>query len=218
MNKKTLFDVISPIMVGPSSSHTAGAIRLGLMARNIYSKPIEKVYFKLYNSFAQTGFGHGTQKGLFAGILGHSVSDMKIKNIFDLVKDVEYKFEYAEDLSRHPNSVDIEINDDMKISGESVGAGEIKITSINGFSVSISGNYHTILLMYKDKPGMISTVSNIIQSQNINIASLHCDRNEKGGTASMYIALDVQAPDNIVDIISKIDDVYFATQIRKLEV
>ncbi len=218
MNKKTLFDVISPIMVGPSSSHTAGAIRLGLMARNIYSKPIKKVYFKLYNSFAQTGFGHGTQKGLFAGILGHSVSDMKIKNIFDLVKDVEYKFEYAEDLSRHPNSVDIEINDDMKISGESVGAGEIKITSINGFSVSISGNYHTILLMYKDKPGMISTVSNIIQSQNINIASLHCDRNEKGGTASMYIALDVQAPDNIVDIISKIDDVYFATQIRKLEV
>ena len=205
-------------MVGPSSSHTAGAIRLGLMARNIYSKPIKKVYFKLYNSFAQTGFGHGTQKGLFAGILGHSVSDMKIKNIFDLVKDVEYKFEYAEDLSRHPNSVDIEINDDMKISGESVGAGEIKITSINGFSVSISGNYHTILLMYKDKPGMISTVSNIIQSQNINIASLHCDRNEKGGTASMYIALDVQAPDNIVDIISKIDDVYFATQIRKLEV
>lgn len=218
MNKKTLFDVISPIMVGPSSSHTAGAIRLGLMARNIYSKPIKKVYFKLYNSFAQTGFGHGTQKGLFAGILGHSVSDINIKNIFDIVKDVEYKFEYAEDLSRHPNSVDIKINDEMEISGESVGAGEIKITSINGFSASISGNYHTILLMYKDKPGMISTVSNIIQSQNINIASLHCDRNEKGGTASMYIALDVQAPDNIVDIISKIDDVYFATQIRKLEV
>ena len=218
MNKKTLFDVISPIMVGPSSSHTAGAIRLGLMARNIYSKPIKKVYFKLYNSFAQTGFGHGTQKGLFAGILGHSVSDINIKNIFDIVKDVEYKFEYAEDLSRHPNSVDIKINDEMEISGESVGAGEIKITSINGFSVSISGNYHTILLMYKDKPGMISTVSNIIQSQNINIASLHCDRNEKGGTASMYIALDVQAPDNIIDIISRIDDVYFATQIRKLEV
>ena len=218
MNKKTLFDVISPIMVGPSSSHTAGAIRLGLMARNIYSKPIKKVYFKLYNSFAQTGFGHGTQKGLFAGILGHSVSDINIKNIFDIVKDVEYKFEYAEDLSRHPNSVDIKINDEMEISGESVGAGEIKITSINGFSASISGNYHTILLMYKDKPGMISTVSNIIQSQNINIASLHCDRNEKGGTASMYIALDVQAPDNIIDIISRIDDVYFATQIRKLEV
>ncbi|MCR5265846.1 MAG: L-serine ammonia-lyase, iron-sulfur-dependent subunit beta [Cyanobacteria bacterium RUI128] len=218
MNKKTLFDVISPIMVGPSSSHTAGAIRLGLMARNIYSKPVKKVLFRLYNSFAQTGLGHGTQKGLLAGVLGYGVSDTNIKNIFDIVKDVEYEFEYADDLSRHPNSVDININDEMKISGESVGAGEIKITSINGFSVSISGNYHTILLMYKDKPGMISTVSNIIQSQNINIASLHCDRNEKGGTASMYIALDVEASDNIVNIISGIDDVYYTTQIRKLEV
>lgn len=217
MNNKTLFDVISPIMVGPSSSHTAGAIRLGLMARNIYSRPIKKVVFTLYNSFAQTGFGHGTQKGLFAGILGHSVSDIEIKNIFDLVKNVEYSFNYAEDLSRHPNSVDIIINDEMKISGNSIGAGEIKITEINGFSVSISGNYHTILLMYKDKPGMISTVSNIIQSQNINIASLHCDRNEKGGTASMYIALDVPASDTIIHLISDIDDVYYTTQIRKLD-
>lgn len=218
MNHKTLFDVISPIMVGPSSSHTAGAVRLGLMARNIYSKPVKKVYFKLYNSFAQTGFGHGTEKGLLAGILGYQVSDTRIKNVFEIVNDIEYKFEYGEDLSRHPNSVDIVINDDMKISGNSVGAGEIKITEINGFSVSISGNYHTILLMYKDKPGMISTVSKIIQNENINIASLHCDRNEKGGTASMYIALDNYADKKIVDAIANIGDVYYTTQIRKLEV
>lgn len=218
MKQKTLFDVISPIMVGPSSSHTAGAIRLGLMAKNIYSKPVKKVDFTLYNSFAQTGFGHGTQKGLFAGILGYSVSDKRIKNIFDIVKDIEYSYSYADDLSRHPNSVDIVINDEMKISGDSVGAGEIKITEINGFSVSISGNYHTILLMYKDKPGMISTVSNIIQSENINIASLHCDRNEKGGTASMYIALDVPAPNSVMKKIETIEDVYYTTQIGKLDV
>ncbi len=218
MNHKTLFDVISPIMVGPSSSHTAGAVRLGLMARNIYSKPVKKVYFKLYNSFAQTGFGHGTEKGLLAGILGYQVSDTRIKNVFETVSDIEYKFEYGEDLSRHPNSVDIVINDDMKISGNSIGAGEIKITEINGFSVSISGNYHTILLMYKDKPGMISTVSKIIQNENINIASLHCDRNEKGGTASMYIALDNYADKKVTDAIANIGDVYYTTQIRKLEV
>ena len=205
-------------MVGPSSSHTAGAVRLGLMAKNIYAKPVKKVYFKLYNSFAQTGFGHGTEKGLLAGILGYQVSDTRIKNVFETVSDIEYKFEYGEDLSRHPNSVDIVINDDMKISGNSIGAGEIKITEINGFSVSISGNYHTILLMYKDKPGMISTVSKIIQNENINIASLHCDRNEKGGTASMYIALDNYADKKIVDAIANIGDVYYTTQIRKLEV
>ncbi len=217
MNQKGLFDVISPIMVGPSSSHTAGAVRLGLMAKNIYSKPIKKVDFTLYNSFAQTGFGHGTQKALFAGILGYPVYDKRIKNIFDIVKDTKYSFSYAEDLSRHPNSVDIVINDGMKISGNSIGAGEIKIIEINGFSVSISGTYHTILLMYKDKPGMISTVSKIIQSENINIASLHCDRNEKGGTASMYIALDAYAPDSVVKSIANIEDVYYTTQIRKLD-
>ena len=217
MNQKVLFDVSSPIMVGPSSSHTAGAVRLGLMAKNIYSKPIKKVDFTLYNSFAQTGFGHGTQKALFAGILGYPVYDKRIKNIFDIVKDTKYSFSYAEDLSRHPNSVDIVINDGMKISGNSIGAGEIKIIEINGFSVSISGTYHTILLMYKDKPGMISTVSKIIQSENINIASLHCDRNEKGGTASMYIALDAYAPDSVVKSIANIEDVYYTTQIRKLD-
>lgn len=204
-------------MVGPSSSHTAGAIRLGLMAKNIYSKPVKKVVFRLYNSFAHTGKGHGTQKGLLAGILGYKVSDNRIKHIFEITKDIDYKYEYANDISRHPNSVDIEINDEMFISGDSVGAGEIKITSINGFSVGISGNYHTILLIYKDKPGMISTVSNIIQARNINIASLHCDRNEKGGKASMYIALDTNADDEIVKEIEQISDVDYVTCIRKIE-
>jgi len=216
MKSKGLFDVISPIMIGPSSSHTAGAIRLGLMARRIYSSEIKKVVFTLYNSFAQTGKGHGTDKGLLAGIMGYPVDETKTKNIFSIV-NIDYTFKFAEDLSRHPNSVDIVINDEMFISGESIGAGEIKITSINGFSVNLSGKYHTILLMYKDKPGMISEVSKLIQDKNINIASLHCDRNEKGGTASMYIALDVPGCDDIVEKIKKIDDVHFVTKIGKLD-
>lgn len=107
MEQKSLFSVISPIMVGPSSSHTAGAVRLGLMARNIYKNSFSKVKFCLYNSFATTGFGHGTDKGLLAGVLGYSVDDVIIKNIFDVVENVEYSYEYAQDISRHPNSVDI---------------------------------------------------------------------------------------------------------------
>lgn len=216
MKKKGLFDVISPIMIGPSSSHTAGAIRLGLMARCIYNRPISKVEFTLYNSFAQTGKGHGTDKGLLAGVLGHCVDDVKTKDIFSLT-DIEYHFAFKEDLSRHPNSVDIKINDEMSISGDSIGAGEIRITAINGFSVNLAGQYHTVLLMYKDKPGMISKASKIIQEKNINIASLHCDRNEKGGTASMYFALDAEPSDEIVESIKNISDVYFVTKIRKLD-
>ena len=216
MKTKGLFDVISPIMIGPSSSHTAGAIRLGLIARTIYNAPIKKVSFTLYNSFAQTGKGHGTDKGLLAGIMGCHVDDVRTKNIFSIT-DIEYEFHFAEDLSRHPNSVDIKINDDMMISGCSIGAGEIRITEINGFSVNLAGQYHTILLMYKDKPGMISTVSKFVQDRNINIASLHCDRNEKGGVASMYLALDAEPQEEIVDDIKNINDVYFVTKVRKLD-
>ena len=217
MEQKSLFAVISPIMVGPSSSHTAGAVRLGLMARNIYKNDFSKVKFVLYNSFATTGFGHGTDKGLLAGLLGYTVDDSRIKNIFDLVQGIEYSYEYVEDISRHPNSVDIIIDDKMTVSGDSVGAGEIRINKINGFSVNIDGTYHTLLLMYKDKPGMISRVSDIIQKQKINIASLHCDRSAKGGNASMYVALDIPVGEDVVEKVREIPDVYFVTNIRKLK-
>lgn len=217
MEQKSLFSVISPIMVGPSSSHTAGAVRLGLMARNIYKNEFKKVKFVLYNSFAKTGFGHGTDKGLLAGVLGYSVDEVCIKNIFDIVENIEYSYEYKEDISRHPNSVDITFDDKMTVSGDSVGAGEIRINNINGFSANIDGSYDTLLLMYKDVPGMISQVSDIIQKQKVNIASLHCDRSSKGGTASMYLALDIPVGDDVVDKVKQIKDVFFVTNIRKLK-
>ena len=217
MEQKSLFSVISPIMVGPSSSHTAGAVRLGLMARNSYKNEFKKVKFVLYNSFAKTGFGHGTDKGLLAGVLGYSVDEICIKNIFDIVENIEYSYEYKEDISRHPNSVDITFDDKMTVSGDSVGAGEIRINNINGFSANIDGSYDTLLLMYKDVPGMISQVSDIIQKQKVNIASLHCDRSSKGGTASMYLALDIPVGDDVVDKVKQIKDVFFVTNIRKLK-
>ncbi len=217
MEQKSLFSVISPIMAGPSSSHTAGAVRLGLMARNIYNKKFKKVKFILYNSFATTGFGHGTDKGLLAGFLGYQVDDARIKSIFNIVKDIEYSYDYLQDISRHPNSVDIIIDDEMKISGNSVGAGEIEIVRINGFSTKIDGVYDTLILMYKDKPGVISTVTKIIQKQHVNIASLHCDRDSKGGTATMYLALDIPLDESAIQQVKQIKDVFFVTNIRKLK-
>jgi len=217
MEQKSLFSVISPIMAGPSSSHTAGAVRLGLMARNIYNAEFKKVKFVLYNSFATTGFGHGTDKGLLAGFLGYQVDDAQIKNIFKIVKDVDYSYEYIQDISRHPNSVDIIIDDKMTISGNSIGAGEIRIIKINDFSANIDGVYDTLILMYKDRPGMISKVSNIIQKQSVNVASLHCDRDAKGGNATMYIALDIPVGEDVVNEIKLIKDVFFVTNIRKLK-
>lgn len=222
MKKSTLFDIISPVMVGPSSSHTAGAVRLGLLAKNIYKNMPKKVIFKLYNSYAHTGKGHGTEKGLLAGVLGLSVDDRRIKDIFDsnLAKSIDYKFEYADNFKYHPNAVDITFigeKNTMKISGESVGAGEIAIRKINDFNVKLTGKYNTLILVYKDKPGMISQVTSLIQSKNINIASLNCDRSAKGQEASMIISVDGNLDSSVVESVEKIPEVYFVSYVEKLE-
>ncbi len=220
MRQSSLLDIISPIMVGPSSSHTAGAVRLGLLAKNVYDNEIEKITFKLYNSYAQTGKGHGTDKGLLAGVLGLSVDDVRIRDIFnsDIAKSIDYKFEYYNDFNRHPNAVDFifEGKNKMQISGDSIGAGEIAIRKINEFSVKFTGKYNTLLLVYKDVTGMISKVSTIIQAENVNIASLHCDRSGKGETASMCICLDGDLDKNAIDKIKEINHLDMVRYVRKL--
>lgn len=208
-------------MVGPSSSHTAGAVRLGLLARNIYGLTPKKVIFKLYNSYAQTGKGHGTDKGLLAGIFGFSVDDIRIKNIFDSSEagEVEYQFEYLEDFNRHPNAVDFifEGAQKMTISGNSVGAGNVEITTINNFSVKLSGEYNSLVVIYKDRLGIISKVSGIIQTEGVNIASLICDRTAKGEEASMCICLDSALNYSVIEKIKRFDDVYLVRHVGKLE-
>lgn len=223
MKQSSLFDAIAPIMIGPSSSHTAGAVRLGLLAKNIYQNSISKITFVLYNSYAQTGFGHGTDKGLLAGVLGFSVDDIRIKDIFNSpeAKRVNYNFEYREDFNRHPNAVDFIFEDEnaekMMICGDSVGAGNVRITKINEFSVNIAGDYNSLIINYKDTTGMISKVTDIIQNNQINIASLICERNAKGEVASMCICVDGEINDDIVKNIEKISDIYFVRRVAKLE-
>lgn len=221
MKKSTLFDIISPVMIGPSSSHTAGAVRLGLLAKNIYKNTPKKVVFKLYNSYAHTGKGHGTEKGLLAGVLGLSVDDRRIKNIFesDIAKEIDYSFEYYDNFKYHPNAVEMIFDGENKmfIAGESVGAGEVAIRKIDDFNVKLTGKYNTLILVYKDMPGMISQVTSILQSKNINIASLICDRNAKGKEASMIISIDGNIDSSIVETVEEIPEVYFVSYVEKLE-
>ena len=208
-------------MAGPSSSHTAGAVRLGLLAKNIYNNKLQKITFKLYNSYASTGKGHGTDKGLLAGILGFPVDDSRIKNVFDTpqAKKVDYNFEYIQDFNRHPNAVDFVFEGDFElfVSGNSVGAGEIEITKINDFSVKLNGKYNTILLVYKDEPGVLSAVSNIIQNDKVNIASLHCDRSAKGRNASMCICIDGGLSRSSLKEIEALKNMHLVRYIEKLE-
>jgi len=221
MNKTSIVDIISPIMAGPSSSHTAGAVRLGLLTRNIYNSKIKKITFKLYNSYAKTGKGHGTDKGLLAGVLGFDVDSEKIKNIYKTknAKQIEYKFEFLEDFNRHPNAVDFifegELN--LMVSGNSIGAGAIEITKINDFSIRLDGKYNTLLLVYDDKPGVISLISGILQEDRINIASLHCDRSAKGKLASMCICVDGEISKEALEKINSLKNMYLVRYIKKLE-
>lgn len=218
MRQSSIIDIISPVMVGPSSSHTAGAVRLGLLARNMYNGMPSSVTFRLYNSYAKTGKGHGTDKGLLAGFLGLSVDDVRIRNVFDLdiAKEFEYKFEYVEDFNRHPNAVDIIIKGipNLVISGDSIGAGEVVINRIDEFSVNVNGKFNTLLLVYKDIPGMISKVTSKI---SVNIASLYCDRYAKGEDASMCIALDGELSDDVIKEIKNLPSTYIVRYIKKLE-
>lgn len=216
---KTLFDIIGPVIIGPSSSHTAGAVRIGYLAGKIFGEIPKKVRFKLYNSFATTGKGHGTDKGLLAGVLGMDVDNESIKKAFNYAKklNVDYSFEHAQDNNHHPNSVDIFLEGSykMEISGNSVGAGEVCITNIDGYRFNINGDYNTLILLYKDKPGMVYRVSALLQSKNLNIATMHCDRSAKGEEASMGICLDSMLPDSVIEELEKIDEVYL---IRSIEV
>ena len=216
---KNLFDVIGPTIIGPSSSHTAGAVRLGYLAGKIYGKKPQQVTFKLYNSFAKTGKGHGTDKGLLGGVIGFDVDNEQIKNVFEIVKkeNIKYNFEFLENFSRHPNSVDIIFDGEekMEISGASLGAGDVVIDNINGYKFNINGNYPTLLLIYKDKPGMIYNATVLIQKQNINIASMSCERKARGEEASMAIYLDSPIRPELLEELKKIDEIYF---VRSLDI
>lgn len=224
MKYLSVFDIIGPVMVGPSSSHTAGAVRIGFLSQRIFGEIPDFVKFTLYNSFAKTGKGHGTDKGLVAGLLGFKVDDARIKDAysFALKNKIKIFFDYKFDTERHPNSVDIEFarfdsGQNMTIKASSLGAGSIQIDSIDGIDVDIRGDYPTLLLVYKDQPGMIWKVSKCIQDYNVNIAYLSCGRSQKGQNATMSIFLDAILPEQAINDISKISDMYLIRNIDKLE-
>lgn len=223
-NSAGLFDIIGPVIVGPSSSHTAGAVRIGLLSRKIYGKEPKKIRFTLYNSYSKTGIGHGSDKGLLAGIMGLDVDNSDIKNAFKIAdeKKISYEFLHKQDFSQHPNFVEIEFistkNDKpLKISAKSIGAGEVRVTEINGYSFNLSGEYYTLILMYKDKPGIVSEVTEIIKDEDVNIASMHVDRTEKGKEASMGLCLDSNLSKNIMEKLTKNKNIHTVRLIEPLK-
>ena len=191
-----IFDILGPIMIGPSSSHTAGAARLGKIARSIAGGDIVEVTFLLHGSFAKTYKGHGTDRALVAGILGMEPSDERLRNSMDIAKEKGIKFLFKEaDLGDvHPNTVKFVMrtidNKYCEVMGSSIGGGNIKICEVNDNEVDFTGMYETLIVQHKDVPGVIHSITHILYSENINVAFMRVFRDRKGEDATMIFEMD----------------------------
>lgn len=216
-----VFDILGPVMIGPSSSHTAGAARLGKIAKDIVGAEFHKVIFYLHGSFGKTFEGHGTDKALVAGVLGMDPSDEKLRDSFDIAKSKGIDFEFVEaDLGyQHPNTVKIvfkfEDQEDIYIIGSSIGGGSILITDINGNKVEFSGDYPTILIKYIDQKGVISRVSSILSANEINIATMKVTR--ENDIATMVVKADSDINKAVVDEIEKLNEIIYIKGINPIK-
>lgn len=205
-----LFDVVGPVMIGPSSSHTAGAARIGLMAREILKDEPQTVTITLYGSFAKTYKGHGTDKALVAGLLGFSADDIRLRTSFEIAtqQGMDVTFHRSEAEVDHPNTVRIAMKGkqgrEMEIVGVSLGGGKIEIREINGASVSLSGEEHTLITVHRDKPGIIAQATTIMAIGHINVSNMRVFRSAKNATAVMIVCTDSPVPPEMVSMIKKI--------------
>lgn len=208
-----IFDVLGPVMIGPSSSHTAGAARLGKIARTIVNKQIKEVTFLLHGSFKETYKGHGTDRALVAGILGMMPEDSRLRDSLSIAKKEGIKINFLPaDLGQvHPNTVKILIKDcediDWEVLGSSIGGGLVKIYEINGNKVTVTGEYPTVITCHNDIPGTVSKISTTLYDNKINIATMTLVRSQKGKDATLTLELDGVTDNSIVEQITKIDGI-----------
>ena len=191
-----LLDIVGPIMVGPSSSHTAGAVKIGQISKRLLDDRVVKATIYMHGSFAATGKGHGTDKALIAGLLGMSVDDGRIPDSFNIAQreGLEFSFDKIELSDAHPNSVKLELVGEtgkvLEVVASSTGGGRIKICEIDGLKANFEGDYPTLIVHNEDKPGHALGVTSMLAHRAINIASMQAYRATKGGYAVMVIECD----------------------------
>ena len=218
----SLLDIIGPVMVGPSSSHTAGACRLGLLARNLVGGTPEKARIELHGSFARTGEGHGTDKAIAGGLMGFRPDDERLRDALEIAQGegLDYVFEkttLADDA--HPNTARITVERGDRhavMTGASLGAGRILVNEINGYAVEVSGTYHTIVLIAEDVKGSIAAIATILAEHGINIANLRLTRKQRGGDAFMVIEVDDAPGEPVRDEIRALPWVRWAFRLDKV--
>lgn len=195
-----VFDIIGPVMVGPSSSHTAGAVKIGYVSRKLLAEPIQKAEILLYGSFLATGKGHGTPLALVAGLLGMKTDDSRIPDSLRIAEacGMEVTFGEADLRDTHPNSVQLNLTGvdgrRLEVVGESIGGSRINIAGIDGISTNFSGDYPTLIVHNLDQPGHVAEVTSMLAHKSVNIATMQLYRASRGGYAVMVIECDQEVP------------------------
>ena len=213
MNEIGTFDILGPNMIGPSSSHTAGALRLAFVAGRMVEKPAA-VKFVLYGSFARTYHGHGTDRALVGGILGYHPDDERIRDSFELANKAGLKYEFQEnftDKEIYPNTVDIYVTGEdgsvMSLRGKSIGGGNAVITKLNGVDVELTGNYSTLVVEHHDKKGTLARVATVLSDYDLNIGSLRLYRESKGKMAYAIIEVDTNVSSQALNALRSVEAV-----------
>ena len=218
-----MLDIIGPVMVGPSSSHTAGAVKIGYISRKLMGEEITVAKIHLYGSFLATGKGHGTDKALVAGLLGLYVDDIRIPQSFELAHEcgMEFVVDGIELIDAHPNSVKLELTGksgrELEIVAASIGGGQVQICEINGLTANFSGDYPTLIVHNQDQPGHLTEVTSMLAHKSINIATLQLYRDERGGNAVMVLECDQEVPAEAIRWLSHLEGILKVTYLGLAE-
>ncbi|HEY0018366.1 MAG TPA: L-serine ammonia-lyase, iron-sulfur-dependent subunit beta [Longimicrobium sp.] len=197
----SLFDILGPTMVGPSSSHTAGACRLGLIARAVAGGMPDRVRIQLHGSFAATGEGHGTHRAIVGGLVGLEPDDLRLREAYAEAQAAGLQWTFEEvDLGddAHPNTAIFHVErgeDRLVVRGASLGGGRVEVSEIDGFPVALTGGYHTVVLLAHDEPGTIACVATIMAGHHVNLATMRVDRTGRHQDAMMTIEADEPVSD-----------------------
>ena len=216
-----IFDILGPVMVGPSSSHTAGAARIGAMARTLLGEEVAYAKLHLYGSFAETGKGHGTDRALVAGLLGMKPDDLRIPNAFKEAKKAGLRYTIDEiDLrDAHPNTAVLELTGKggrtLTVQASSLGGGRIMVNKLDGIEVNFTGESNTLVVRNQDEFGSVAAVTSILNQLRVNVANMSVHRHKRGGNALMVIETDQHIKPRQVEFISELPGILGVTYYDK---
>ncbi|ATH91385.1 serine dehydratase [Bacillus glycinifermentans] len=218
MKYRSVFDIIGPVMIGPSSSHTAGAARIGRVARSVFGREPKRIIVSLYGSFAETYKGHGTDVAIIGGLLDFDTFDERIKESIRIAeeKGIEIEFREEDAVPKHPNTARLLISDEegsLELVGISIGGGKIEIIELNGFELRLSGNHPAILVVHNDRYGTIAGVANVLAKFAINIGHMEVARKDVGQEALMTIEVDQAIDPAVFDELRTLPNIIEVTQI-----